>query len=267
MLSTTRRGFLATVGLATASAAHAGITKIRAGCLAVPDTFDNLVLMLKEAAGLGYTGYATNLRLLEGQAGQTDDVRTQLGPIGLDLIGVRHALPRLADLGLERALEETGRLGMAARQFGARTLMLHSNGLAADGKFTPAALDAKAAFLDQAGKRCLEMGVLLAYRTQEAEFQNEAAEITGLLAKTEVRHVYYDLDLGRASRVYPGAIDFFKDHPSRTFSIEAPFADAEFHVHDLAAAIRKEKWISWLIENSAEPGEGTRAVMKKTFGV
>lgn len=267
MLSTTRRGFLATLGLATASVAHAGPTKIRAGCLAIADTFDNLVLMLKEAAGLGYTGFSTSLRLLEGQAAQIEDVRTQLGPIGLDLIGVRHALPRLDDLGLERGLEEVGRLGMAARQFGSRTLMVHSPGLAPDGKFAAAALDAKAAFLDQAGKRCLEMGVLLAYRTQDAEFQNEAAEITGLLAKTEVRHVYYDFDLARAIRVYPGAIDFFKDHPSRTFSIEAPFADPEFHSHELAAAIRRVKWISWLIESSAQPGEAARTAMKKTFGV
>jgi sugar phosphate isomerase/epimerase len=265
MLST-RRGFLASLGLA-AAVRGAGMQKIRAGCLSVADTFDNLVLVLREMQGLGYSGFATTLRLLQSQSGQIDEARAQLGPIGLDLIGVRVALPKYGEMGVERGLDEIARLAMAARQFGSRTLTLHSPGLAADGKFAAEALDAKAGFLDQAGKRCIETGVLLAYRTQDAEFQNEAAEITGLVGKTDVHKVYFDLDLGRASRVYPGAIDFFRDHPGRTFAIEAPFGDPEFHTHELSAAVKRTKWISWLIENSAQPSEASRSTVKKAFGV
>jgi sugar phosphate isomerase/epimerase len=254
----TRRGFLAVLGFA----ASAGTPKIRAGCLATPDSFDNLVLTLKEIAGLGYSGYATSLRLLQSQSGQVDEARAQLGPIGLDLIGVRAPLPHYAELGLDRALDEIARLAMAARQFGARTLMAHSPGLAADGKFAPEALDAKAKFLDAAGKRCIETGLLLNYRTQDAEFQNEAAEIAGLLLKTDARLVYFDFGL-----VHPAAIDFFRDHPARTFSLEGQFGDREFPAHELAAAIKHTRWISWLIETSAQPGEAARSGMKKIFGV
>jgi sugar phosphate isomerase/epimerase len=240
---------------------------VRPGCLSIADSFEDLLANLHEMQGLGYSGFATNFRILQTQSGQIDEARAQWAPLGLDLIGVRATLPNYVELGSERALEDIARLAMEARQFGARTLMLHSAGLAPDGKFSQEALEAKAKFLDQSGKRCLETGVFLNYRTQEAEFQNAAAEVAGLIAHTDVHNVYFDLDLGRASRVYPGAIDFFREHPGRTFSMEAPFADPDFRVHELLTAIRRTKWISWLIENSAKPGEAARGTMKKVFGV
>ena len=236
--------------------------RIRAGCLATADSFDALLDVLKQMQGLGYSGFCTTLRLLQTQTGRIEEVRAQLSVPALDLIGVRASLPRYGE-DADRALEEIGRIAMAARQFGARSLIAHSAGLAPDGKFTPEALDAKAKFLDLAAKRCSETGIVFTYRTQDAEFQNDSAELTGLMSKTDVRKVYFSLDLARASKVYPDAVGLFRDHPNRTFAIEAPFGD--YPAHELAAAIRHTKWISWLIE--AAPAERPRAAIKKQFGV
>ena len=257
-----RRQMLASLG--AACAAHgAGNSHVRAGCLLTPESFEPLLDSMKEMQGLGYTGYSTNLRLLQAQYGRVEEARGQLAETGLDLIGVRALLPKHGELGTERALEDLGRQAMAARQFGARTLMVHSAGLAADGKFKPEDLEAKAKFFDECAKRCKEMGVIFVYRTQEAEFQNEAAEVLGLMAKTDYHITYFNLDLGRAVRVYPEAVTVFREHPSRTFAMEASFG--EFKPGELAAAVKHTKWISWMID--AAPGTDSRGIMKKAFGV
>ena len=260
----TRRTFLASVGAAAALRA-AGNTHVRAGALVAVDSFDALLDSLKEIQALGYGGFVTAMRVMQSQSSRVEEVRAQLSEFGLDLIGVRATLPKYAELGADRALDDFGRVALSARQFGARTVILHSAGLAPDGKFKPEDLDAKAKFFDLCAKRCKEAGVVFVYRTQEAEFQNDAAEITGLIAKTDKNVTYYDWDLARAARAYPDAIGFFRDNPSRTFAMEAPFADASFKAHDLAAAVKHTHWISWLID--AAPGGDSRAVMKKAFGV
>lgn len=257
----TRRMMLASLGAAASLSAVA--PRIRAGCLVAPGDFDGLLVSLREMQGLGYSGFSTTMRVM--RTGRLDEMRGQLSEFAMDLVGVRSTLPKYVDLGLDRALEEVSRLAMAARQFGSRTLVLHSTGLAADGKFKPQDLEVKAKFFDLAAKRCKDTGVIFTYRTQEAEFAGEAAEINGLIAKTDKNITYYHLDLARAARVYPEAIGVFRDNPSRTFSMEAPFGDAAFKIHDLAAAIKHTKWISWLIEST--PTEVSRGSMKKIFGI
>ena len=265
-MPSTRRTFLASIGLAASLPVNAASTRVRAGCMADADTFENLMLVLREMKGLGYTGFAANLRLLQTQSGRLAEAREQFADIGLDLIGVRTTLPRYNEMENDRAMDELSRIAMAAKQFGARTIMLHSAGLAPDGKFTPEALTAKTKFFNQAAKRCGETGVYFNYRTQDTEFLNEAAEIKALVDHTE-KNVYFDLDLSRATRYYAGAIDFFGEHPDRTFSLEAAFGDPQFRSAHLATAIKRTKWISWLIENSDKPGEVARTSMKKAFGV
>ena len=249
----TRRTMLASLGVA--ASLRAANTHVRAGCLITAASFDEMLVSLKEVQALGYTGFTTTMRLLQTRA---EDVRAQLSDTGLDLIGLRATLPKSAELGNERALEDLSRIAMAAKQFGARTLMLHSAGL---GKFKPEELDAKAKFFDLCARRCKETGVIFIYRTQEAEFQNEAAEVSGLVSKTDKNITYYDFDLARA----PEAIAFFRDNPSRTFAMEAPFADSALKVHDLGAAVKHTKWISWLID--AVPGAESRGVLKRVFSI
>lgn len=259
----TRRTLIASV--ASAALAPAASPHIRAGCLITADNFDALLASLRQAQTLGYAGYSTAMRILQTQSGRMEEVRAQLSEIALDLIGVRSSLPKYAELGVERALDEIARLAMAAKQFGARSLFLHSAGIATDGKFKQEDLDAKAKFFDQSAKRCKETGIIFVYRTQEAEFQNSAAEIGGLIEKTDKNIVYFDLDLMRAASVYPEAVSVFGDNPSRVFAMEAPFGDAQIKVHELAAAVKRTRWISWLIEGT--PIEASRAAMKKAFGV
>ena len=255
----TRRTLL-TMGAAAMTLRGAGNTRVRAGALVATDTFDALLAALKEIQALGYTGYSTTMRVLQTRSDRIDEMRGQLSETGLDLIGVRATLPKYAEFGADRALEDLARLAMAARQFGARTLMLHSVGLAPDGKFKPEEIDTKAKFLDLCARRCKETGVIFTYRTQEAEFQNGAAELTGLMERTDKNITYFDLDLARGL----GAIECFRDHPNRTFAMEAGFGEPGFKSQELAAAIKHTKWISWLID--AAPGAESRAVMKKAFG-
>jgi len=265
LMSSTRRTFLASVGLAAALPLAAAPTRVRAGCVADAETFDELITLLRKLRDLGYSGFSANLKLLQTQSGHLDEVRGQLSEIGLDLIGVRTLLPRYNEMENDRAMDELSRVAMAAKQFGARSLMMHSGGLAPDGKFTASALAAKIKFFNQAAKRCGETGVYFNYRTQGVEFRNDGAEVKGLIAGTE-KNVYFDFDLDYATRAYPAAVEVFNENPGRTYAMEGQFTEGIFKVHELAAAVKKNKWISWLIESSPTPNEASRSAMKKAFG-
>lgn len=243
----TRRLMLASLG--AAASLPAVTPRIRAGCLVMPADFDGLLVVLKEMQALGYSGFSTTMRVM--QTGRLDGMRGQLAEFAMDLIGVRSTLPKYDELGLDRALEEVSRLAMAARQFGSRTLVLHSVG----GKLKGEELDVKAKFFDLAAKRCKDTGVIFTYRAQET------AEAADLMARTDKNITYFHLDPGH----FPEAVELFRDNPSRTFSMEAPFGDAAFKIHDLAAAVKHTKWISWLLE--AAPTEVSRGSMKKVFGI
>src|SRR4051812_12508953 len=70
----TRRTLLGSLGFAASSLRGlAASTKIRAGCLVTPEKFEDLLLSLREMKGLGYTGFTTNLRLLQTQTTRVDE--------------------------------------------------------------------------------------------------------------------------------------------------------------------------------------------------
>jgi len=91
--------------------------------------------------------------------------------------------------------------------------------------------------------------------------QADAEDVAGLISRTDKSITYFDIDLAGGAEW----IALFRDNPSRTFAMEAPFGDSAFKVHELGAAVKHTKWISWLID--ASPGGESRGVMKKVFSI
>jgi sugar phosphate isomerase/epimerase len=269
----------------------AGAGRLRPGCQANawnldPNKFDLLLTAIREMKELGFQGYETNIRFVQPQLDRVKEARAQLEAFGLEFIGAHTGLPDYEKLGMEKFGDAIGKLADQARQFGARALVVSHKGLSATGEFPAEALEKKTQALNQAGKRCVDAGLTLAYHNHQPEFRNHAAEEKGLIERTDPKLVFLMLDIGHAWVANPDAISVFAAHPNRAFGlhvrdfhnkVSVPLGEGEFPLKELAAVIKKTGWSGWLIdeEERAElkdkPGKmatgPSRKAMREIFGV
>lgn len=249
-----------------------------------PDHFDLLLTAIREMKQLGFEGFETNIRFIQPQLHRVSEAKAQIDAFGLEFIGAHTSLPQYDKLGLDSAAERISMLAGQAKRFGAQALVVSH-------KLPPASnlsetLDKKAKMLDMAGERCLRAGLTLAYHNHEPEFEDNAAEETGLLKRTDPRFVSLMLDIGHAWRAYPNAVSFFEEHQARVFGLHVrdyhngesvPLGQGEFPLRDLAASIERTGWHGWLIDEEERPKlkrkPGTaatgpsRRTMRRIFGV
>ena len=283
-----RRRLLASSAGALTAALGAGRLP-RPGCQANarnldPKRFDTLLRAVREMKELDFQGFETNVRFV--QLNPARESRLALQSIGLEFIAAHGAVPNYAAGMLEKAADQVTPVANQVREFGGRALVLSHPGLSATGEFTAKSLDEKARMLDLAGKRCSEAGVTFAYHNHEPEFENHAAEMTGLLRQTDPKLVFMMLDLGHAWLADKGAVALFREHQSRVFGIHVrdyhdgvsvPLGQGEFPLRDLAEAIRKTGWHGWLIDEEERPDQPvkpglaatgpSRKTMRAVFGI
>ena len=234
----TRRELLACTGMG-ATLALGATAHVRAGCSTSgwdldPSRFETVLQALTEIRDLGFSGFETHLRYLRPQMNRQEEARAEIASKELVFLGVQVNLPNLDELGLDRALEDFGRQAMAAKQFGAKSIM--ASGATKDPKF-----------VDAVAMRSLEMGVTFVLRVDNA---------ATLVEQTNPKTVYFAV--GAAD------VEFFQNHPGRTFAIHLENEDG---LREIASAARKTKWISWLVHEGKSSPADSRAAMKKVFGV
>ncbi|HZL27025.1 MAG TPA: sugar phosphate isomerase/epimerase family protein [Acidobacteriaceae bacterium] len=285
----TRRAFLATSALASASVAVPGPAfgqekRMRVGCQAngfAPElgTFSGLLKVIDEMKALGYAGFECNIRFVSGQFAHTAEARKQLHAAGLDFIGAHIGMPKPDDTTFPDDVK-----GVA--QLGAANIVMSAAGLDPNGKFTPEALHAKCARLDAFGKVCRDHGLQLAYHNHMPEFANSNAEIDGIADNTDHSLVHFLIDaghgyqgggdpaqfmLGHHERIVGCHVKTFKNHTQ-----QVPLGEGDFGFEALAAAMRKTGWTGWVIdeEGNGKPTGGNapavaadRKYIRRVFGV
>lgn len=294
-MTLSRRSLLAgAAGAAAAGLAPFGFGAAkgpRPGCQANawnldPNRFDLLLTAIKEMKELGFQGYETNIRFVEPQLGRAAEARAQLDGYGLEFAGAHTNVPDWEKLGLEAAAGQVAESAGQAKQFGAHALVMSHKGLSPTGEFTPRALEAKARMLNAAGRRCADLGLVLAYHNHQPEFRNHAAEELGLLKSTDPKLVFLMLDIGHAWLANPDAIDVFAAHSQRCYGlhvrdfhnrVSVPLGQGEFPLKKLAAVVRETGWSGWLIDEEERPNDPdkpgikatgpSRRTMKEIFGV
>jgi sugar phosphate isomerase/epimerase len=291
MVICTRRRFIAAALVSAAGAATCQTKRLRPGCQANgwnldPARFDLLLTALREMKELGFEGFETNIRFLEPQLHRAKEARAEIEAIGVEFIGAHTGLSNYELTGIAAAADKIGKTAEAAKTFGARAVVLSHSGLSKTGEFSEKALEQKVRMLDQAGQRCRDAGVILAYHNHEPEFQKHAAEETGLLRGTDPKLVSLMLDIGHAWLADPDANQFFVEHHTRVFGlhlrdyhnrVSVPLGQGEFPMRQLKGAIEKTGWSGWLIDEEERPNDPvkpgkaatgpSRKTMREVFGV
>lgn len=249
-----------------------------------PNNFDSLVEVLRQLKELGYEGYETGFRNVQGQFANSAAVRKQLEVTGLKFLGCHIFLDKYDEQTQIAPLELVQKIADGAASLGAERLILSGGGLIRDGRVAADALKRKAVGLNAAGKYCRSKGIRLAYHNHGPEFEAGGVEIEGLYAQTDPALVDFLHDFGWAFFAKANVSAFFARHHKRIVGMhlrdfkngeQVPLGQGEFPIKELAAAIQKAKWTGWAINeeerlSGEKPGEKAvapaRQTMKQVFG-
>ena len=244
-----------------------------------PHDFTQVLAVLGKLKALGFEGFETGFRNLQGQFGNASVARKQLEQTGLQFFGAHifldqyDAQTQLAPMDLVQKIAD----GVAA--LGAQRLILSGGGLLKDGKVEAEALKRKAAGLNAAAKYCRSKGLRLAYHNHGPEFMQNGLEIEGLYRLTDPALVDFLMDCGWAARGGVNVPAFFAKHQRRLIGLhlrdfkgdtQVPLGQGDFPLHGLATAIKNVQWRGWVLNeeerlSGEKPGESAVAPARQTL--
>jgi inosose dehydratase len=292
-----RRDFLAALTPATAVALTglgaappaAESAGVRLGCQTNawrinPGNFSNLLAVLGEIKRLGFEGFETGFRNIQGQFSNAAAARAQIEQTGLTFFAAHIFLEQYDPQTQIAPLDLIQKVADGAANLGARRVIVSGGGLIKDGKVDAAALKRKAEGLNAAGRYCKSKGLRLAYHNHGPEMSEGGLEIEGLYRQTAPELVEFVMDCGWAWRAGMDVTAFFARHNRRIAGLhlrdfsgdkQVPLGQGDFDVKALAAAISRAKWPGWVLNeeerlDGSKPGAAAvapaRETLRKVFG-
>ena len=290
-MNMSRRTFLSTlpVGAMLATRSSAAAAAPRIGCQTnawpiKPGDFSGFLGVLGDLKALGFEGFETSFRNVQGQYADAAAARTRIEQTGVAFFGVHIFLTeydprtRVAPMDLVKATADGG------AALGAQRLILSGAGLVKDGKVAEADLALKAAGLEEAARYCRTRNLAFAYHNHGPEFAADGAEITGLISRTDPALVSFLVDCGWAYRAGVDLAAFFTAHRARIAGLhlrdfkgeqQVPLGQGEVNWAPLASAIRTSGWAGWVMAeeeraDGSKPGASAagpaRDTLRKLFG-
>ncbi len=267
-----------------ALAAKSGAT-VHVGCQTnawpiEPSDLNSLLHVLGVMKQIGFEGFETGFRNLQGQFAQPAAAREGLKKSGLRFFGIHIFLPsydKQTSIAPWDLLKEVADGGAA---LGAERLIV-SGASTPD----PTALSRKADGLNRIGKYCSEKGLGFGYHNHQVEFQRNGFQIQGLLRETDPETVHLVVDAGHALEGGANIAEFFTGNSRRIDGMhlrdaragqEVPLGRGDYDWRPLAAAIRAANWNGWLLAeeerlSGEKPGETAtrpaRETIRRIFGV
>lgn len=290
-----RRHFLSAVplGLTAASAcaefAEAAPTRVKLGAQTNawrvnPSDFAQVLDVLRQLKQLGYEGFETGFRNIQGQFAKAAQARQQLEQIGLTFFATHIFLDQYDAQTRIAPMELIQKVVDGAASLGAQRLIVSGGGLMKDGKVAADELKRKADGLNAAGRYAKSQGMKLAYHNHGPEVAGGGQEIEGLYRQTDPALVEFVMDCGWAWRGGLNVTAFFAKHHARLAGMhlrdfrgdkQVPLGQGDFDVKSLAAAINRTKWAGWVLNeeerlDGSKPGETAiapaRETLRKVFG-
>jgi inosose dehydratase len=223
-----------------------------------PKRFQTFLDALAAVKQIGYQGFESSFRNVNGQFGDPAPARHQIERFGLTFFGVHIFLPGFDQYDPSTRIPAPSLYAPVARggaALGARHLIM-SGAPAAD----RAELTRKIEGLNAAGRLAQSVGLGAAYHNHWWEFQSKIGEIEALYTQTDPALVHFVLDAGHA---YHGGADvpaFISARAQRIVGIHlrdyrnghlVTLGTGTFPLAEVAATIRQLGWSGW-VENEEE---------------
>jgi inosose dehydratase len=245
-----------------------------------PDDFPALLKVLEQLRDLGFDGFETDFRNIEPVFGKkAKDAKTQLAATGLRFLGCHISLANYDAKTNIAPLDQIESVADGAASLGAERLILSGSPVADEGPIDPQRLSWKSGALNRAGRYCQPLKLRACYHNHLSEFANDGAEIQALLKEADSDNVRFIIDAGDALRTKADLGGFFTKYHKRIDGLhlrdfnkddkQVPLGQGEFQYEPLAIAIKKAKWLGWLIaeEERDTAAKPAREQIRKLFGV
>ncbi len=249
-----------------------------------PANFDSLLGVLTKLKEMGYAGFETGYRNIEGQFANAAAARKLIEQSGLAFFGTHIFLEKYDPLTNIAPLSLIQRVAFGAAPLGAQHVIVSGAPVAKDGKLNQDSLMRKAEGLNFAARYCKTKGLRLAYHNHGPEFANEGLEIEALIQNTDPTLVDFLPDCGWAFHAGANVPAFFAKHHRRLIGLhirdfkngaQVILGQGEFPLAALAAEIQKANWSGWVLNeeerlSGEKLGEAVvapaRAALRKAFG-
>jgi inosose dehydratase len=288
-----RRTFVASLACALPSAWARGTVSsqapVKLGCQTNawrvdPANFDSLLSVLTKLKEMGYGGFETGYRNIEGQFANAVGARKLIEQSGLTFFGTHIFLEKYDTLTNIAPLSLIQRVAFGAAPLGAQRLIVSGAPVVKDGKLNQDALMRKAEGLNVAARYCKTKGLRLAYHNHGPELAHDGLEIEALIQNTDATLVDFLVDCGWAFHAGANVPAFFAKHHRRLIGLHVrDFKDGKqvilgeggFPLAALAAEIQKANWTGWVLnEEERLSGEKlgetavapAREAIRKAFG-
>lgn len=222
-----------------------------------PRNFLTFLDALAEVKHIGYEGFESGFRFVNGQFAHPKSARRQIEATGLTFFGVHIFLDTphydpATGIAPASLYEEVGRGGAS---LGARHLIL-SGAPAGDPEMLKRKIDA----LNSAGEFAKSAGLKLAYHNHWPEFESRIGEIEALYTETDATLVSFVLDAGHAYRGGANVPQFIRKHQARIAALHlrdykdghlVTLGTGTFPLKEVARTIQQSGWKGW-VENEEE---------------
>lgn len=259
---------------------------LRAGCQTNawridPSNFDSFLTALDRVRAYGYHGFETGFRNVQGRFDRAAETRKTIESRGLEFLGCHIFLTKYDEATSLAPSDLIDHVIKGSSALGARRLILSGGACKQDS----AALKRKTAALQEAGRKCKQRGIGLAYHNHDIEFLNNAAEMEAMLRLTDAGLLHLLMDAGHVHRAGFDVSTFFTRHAKRIDGLhlrdfkngdQVPLGEGEVNLKPLVAAIQAAGWSGWIINeeerlNDVKPGDAAvapaRATLNRVFGV
>jgi sugar phosphate isomerase/epimerase len=281
----------ASVLAAPSAFAFAATSLIKIGCQTNawridPKDFNQVLAVLERLKELGFEGFETGFRNVQGQFENVDDARRKIEKTGLQFFGAHIFLEKYDPQTHIPPLALISAVAKGAAKLGAQRVIVSGANLS-DLSDRESGIRAKATALNLAGEVCILHGLKLAYHNHSPEFTKTASknlEIEDLIAKTDSASVDFIIDCGWAFRAKTDLPAFFARNHKRIAGLhlrdfkgdeQVPLGLGDFPIKAVVDAINRAQWSGWVLNeeerlSGEKPGEKAvgpaRETLRTVFG-
>lgn len=222
-----------------------------------PNNFSTFLSTLAVVKQIGYDGFESSFRNVQGQFDSPQKARREIEATGLTFFGVHIFLntPMYDPQTTIAPVSLYERVGRGSAPLGAHHLILSGAPAASEEQ-----LHRKVEALNRAGAFAKSVGMGVAYHNHWPEFESKINEIEVLYTKTDPALVGFLLDAGHAYHGGANVPEFIRRHYQRIVGFHlrdyrngklVTLGTGTFPLAAVAAAIESTGWSGW-IENEEE---------------
>lgn len=223
--------------------------------------YEHLLEICESLVKLGYTGFESNYKTLEPQAGNAAQCRKDFAARHIQYIAPFCGVALFNRAKHAEEIDKLTNIAGYSAEMGATYMIVSAGRLPhSNGELDHDAARALAEGLNKLAVACKKQGLKLCYHNHVQEFEDQPSEMSILLKETDPKTVWFNYDVGNAYGVGPDAADFSQENFQRIAiyhikdaiatekgrSVDVDLGAGKINLKGVVAPVLNSSWEGWL---------------------